>query len=207
MNSDLINHAFKYVIIATQKYSIDESHSIKHSIDVLTLANNIYKSELIKNQYLSEQYDIICLAAILHDMCDKKYMNESQGITEIRLFMNEYVSETNLDIICKIIQTMSYSTVKKNGYPDMGNYQLAYHIVREADLLAAYDINRCIIYGIMVEKITYTDAIIRSKLLFTNRVLKYIDDNLYITQYSKNLALKLHDESVNNLLTIKVDIV
>ena len=34
----------------------------------------------------------------------------------------------------------------KNGFPDMGEYQTAYNIVREADLLCAYDFDRCMIY-------------------------------------------------------------
>ena len=41
---------------------------------------------------------------------------------------------------------MSYSKVNKNGFPELGNYQLCYNIVREADLLASYNIDRCIIY-------------------------------------------------------------
>ena len=29
---------------------------------------------------------------------------------------------------------MSYSKVKKSGFPDMNEFQTAYHIVRESDL-------------------------------------------------------------------------
>ena len=195
----LINRAFEYVLLTSAKYNIDESHSVKHSIEVLNFANKIYKSELSNNPYLNKQYDIICMAAILHDMCDKKYMNEEQGIYEMKSYMNNYISIDNLDIIAHIIQTMSYSTIKLKGYPQLGIYQLAYHIVREADLLAAYDIDRCIIYGLMVEKCTYTESINRSKELFKNRVLKYREDDLYITKYSKDLSLELHLKAIQNL--------
>jgi hypothetical protein len=98
---------------------------------------------------------------------------------------------------------MSYSKVISNGYPNLGEYQLSYHIVREADLLAAYDIDRCIIYGLMVEKLSYTDSIIRSKELFNTRILKYIENNLYVTDYAKKLAIDLHMKSllkINNLI-------
>ena len=42
---------------------------------------------------------------------------------------------------------MSYSKVKVHGYPELGDYQLAYHIVRESDLLTAYNIPRSIVYN------------------------------------------------------------
>ena len=196
---NLLNRAFQYVILTSKKYNIDESHSIKHSIEVLTLAKKIYKSELINNAFLIDHYDIICIASILHDMCDKKYMNENQGICEMKAFMNEYINIIELDIIVQIIQTMSYSKVKINGYPQLNEYQLAYHIVREADLLAAYDIDRCTIYGLMVENFTFSDAIIRAKELFINRVLEYRKDNLFITTYSKELSFELHHKSIQNL--------
>jgi len=83
--------------------------------------------------------------------------------------------------------------VKKKGYPDLGEYQLAYHIVREADLLAAYDIHRCIIYGMAVDKMTYTMAVERATVLFAGRVLKYRDDGLFVTAWSQAKSLELHN--------------
>jgi hypothetical protein len=42
------------------------------------------------------------------------------------------------------------------------------------------------------------------KKLFNNRVLKYIDDNLFITNYSKKLALQLHDNALKKLEEIDI---
>ena len=201
----LLNRAFEYVILASKKYNIDESHSIKHSLEVLNFANSIYESELINNNHIIDQHDIICTASILHDMCDKKYMDETLGINEIKLFMKDYIDHDKLDIVCTIIQTMSYSKVISYGYPNLGEYQLSYHIVREADLLAAYDIDRCIIYGLMVEKLSYTDSIKRSKELFNCRILKYIENNLYITNYAKDLAINLHMKSLLKINQLILD--
>ena len=78
-------------------------------------------------------------------MCDKKYMDEKEGIKEIEKFLESKLSDDEINIILSIITTMSYSTVKANGYPDLGFYQTAYHIVREADLLSAYNFDRCVI--------------------------------------------------------------
>ena len=199
----LINRAFKYVLLTSAKYNIDESHSVKHSIEVLNFANKIYKSELSNNPYLNKQYDIICMAAILHDMCDKKYMNEEQGIYEMKSHMNNYISVDNLDIIAHIIQTMSYSTVRLKGYPQLGIYQLAYHIVREADLLAAYDIDRCVMYSMYCYNIEYSKALNIATELFDNRVFRMRHDKLFKTKYSKKESLKLHKKATIDVESLK----
>ena len=141
----IIVKAFELVMILCKKFNIDESHSLKHSMEVYNFTLRIYESEVVMNPYLEEQKDIIVLAAILHDTIDKKYVAEEDGIEEIRKYLNDVMAPEKLSVIFQIITTMSYSTVKKNGFPLLGDYQLAYHIVREADLLAAYDIDRCII--------------------------------------------------------------
>jgi hypothetical protein len=106
-----------------------------------------------------------------------------------------------------IIGTMSYSKVKANGYPNLEKFQLAYHIVREADLLSAYDIDRCIIYGMYVEKLDYDKALKRAIELFESRILKYRSDNLFITQYSKIESFKLHKKAVKELEFLKKQLI
>ena len=52
---------------------IDESHGIKHSMDVLNYAHNIYKNEINNYPIIKKHERIIYISAIIHDMCDKKY--------------------------------------------------------------------------------------------------------------------------------------
>jgi HD superfamily phosphodiesterase len=200
---NLINNGFKYVIETSNLYKIDESHALKHSMEVFGLAKKIYESELVKNPYLEEQKEIIYMAAIGHDMCDKKYMDEKIGVQRYKTFLSENMKHDEIEIIGKIIETMSYSKVKVNGYPNLGDYQLAYHIVREADLLSAYDIDRCVIYGMFVEKLDYDKALERAIKLFESRVLTYISDNLFITQYSKKEAFQKHVQAQEDLIFLK----
>jgi hypothetical protein len=136
-------------------------------------------------------------------MCDKKYMNEGDGVLNINKYMEPYMPQTELKVVSDIISTMSYSKVKKNGYPNLGNYQLAYNIVREADLLSAYDVDRCLIYQMMHEKFNYSDSLKLVYDLFENRVLKYREDNLFITNYSKSKSYDLHAIAVEDLLEMK----
>jgi HD superfamily phosphodiesterase len=195
----LINQAFRFVIQTSQEYNIDESHALKHSMEVFNHANSIYENELLKNQGLENDRKIIYLSAIVHDMCDKKYMDEDTGIENMNKYMKDYISNEELIDVSYIIKTMSSSKVKINGYPDFKEHQQAYHIVREADLLAGYDLNRCIIYKMMRDKFSYTDALLESKNLFETRILNYRKDKLFITNYSKNKSLLLHKNALNDM--------
>jgi hypothetical protein len=93
---------------------------------------------------------------------------------------------------------MSYSRVKVHGYPELGKYQMAYHVTREADLLSAYDINRAIIYE-MYTGLTVEASIVDSYNLFENRVLKYRSDNLFYTDYSKKKSEELHNDALKKI--------
>ena len=205
---NLINHGFRYVIDTSNDYKIDESHSLKHSMEVYGFAKRIYENEIKNNLQLEKQREIIYMAAIGHDMCDKKYMDEKEGILRYKNYLTSYMSSDDLEIMGKIIETMSYSKVKANGYPNLGEYQLAYHIVREADLLAAYDIDRCVMYSIHKEKLEYSEGLNRAIELFDNRVFRMRQDRLFITKHSRNESLKLHKkakrdvESLKNILDI-----
>jgi HD superfamily phosphodiesterase len=201
--TNLINLAFNYVMRTSKIYNIDESHALKHSMEVYSYANKIYESEVVKNSHLENQREIICASAILHDMCDKKYMIEKNGLGMIKNYMSDYMTAKNLDTVCDIISTISYSKVKNVGYPNLGEYQLAYHIVREADLLSAYDIDRCIMYGMYMEKLNYDKALQKAINLFDTRVLKYRSDKLFITAYSKNESLKQHKKAKKEIENLK----
>jgi exopolyphosphatase/pppGpp-phosphohydrolase len=199
----VINQCFQYVIHTSRTFNIDESHAVKHSLEVFDFTDKIFNNERMKNPHLEEQKEVIFASAILHDMCDKKYMSESTGIELIRNYMKDYLTEEDLNTVCQIVTTMSYSKVKKVGYPDLGNYQHAYHIVREADLLAAYDIDRCIIYSMVCEKLNYKGALERTIHLFNQRIFQYRRDKLFVTPYSKNASLLLHKKAVIDIERIK----
>ena len=195
----LVSRAFELVMVLCKKFNIDESHSLKHSMEVYNFALRIYESELITNAYLEQQKDIIIIAAILHDTIDKKYVTEETGIAEICEHLKDYIDIEKLNIIFKIITTMSYSTVKKNGFPVLGEYQLAYHIVREADLLAAYDIDRCIMYSMYTKQMGYLASLEAAIVLFENRVLRHRKDKLIVTTFSKKLSIKLDKKARSDI--------
>ena len=203
MNMKIFNDLCRFVLLTSSKYNIDESHDISHSMNVLHFAHNIYEQELYIHPGLEEHKNIVYYASTLHDMCDKKYMDEKVGLNEIENYLDEKITKEETDAILSIISTMSYSKVKKDGYPDLGIYQKAYHVVREADLLSAYDFDRCIIYDIKVKKNPFETSFYHAEQLFNNRVLKHGEDNLFTTEYAKNIYPSLHSQSIQRINTWK----
>jgi hypothetical protein len=168
-------------------------------MDVLHFAHNIYESEVHTNPFLKKHENIIYVSAIIHDMCDKKYMNQDDGIFEIEKFLQKKLPTDHIDAVKQIISTMSYSYVKKNGFPILGEYQHAYHIVREADLLSAYDFDRCMTYKLHLNNGDIDDAFEDSLDLFNNRVLQHNKDNLFLTDYSLLKSRELHMQSLQRI--------
>jgi hypothetical protein len=79
---------------------------------------------------------------------------------------------------------------------------MAFHIVREADLLSAYDIDRCIMYNMYLKNADYHTSLLCAFDLFDTRISKMISDNLFITEQGKKESLVLHAMSkiqVDNL--------
>jgi HD superfamily phosphodiesterase len=201
---DLLNVAFNYVKITSKTLNIDESHALKHSMETFNYASTIYNNEIKENSFLSQQKDIIFVSSILHDMCDKKYINEELGVKMIKNYMENFMPSQKLNVVIDIITKMSYSKVKVNGYPNLGEYQLAYHIVRESDLLCSYDIDRCIIYGMYIEKLCYSEAVLRAMELFEDRVFKYKEKNLFVTEISKNISSDLELKTIEDIKKLQL---
>jgi HD superfamily phosphodiesterase len=199
MNFNILNQLFGFVLGVCSKYNIDESHGLSHSMDVLNFAHDIYEAEKYIYPALKEQENIIYISSVLHDMCDKKYMNEEEGLQEINKFLGNIIKEEEKEIILKIISTMSYSKVKTNGFPELGKYQMAYHCVREADLLAAYDFDRCVIFDMYSKGNLFEKSFEKAEILFKERVFKHAEDNLLTTQYSLAVYPNLHLNAMNRI--------
>ena len=166
------------------KLNIDESHGLLHSMQVLNYAHEIYTDEKINNPEIINYENIIYISAALHDVCDKKYINEEDGIKEVEYFLEQEIDKEDCETIKEIITTMSYSKVKKFGFPKLYEKTLAYHIVREADLLASLDFDRCMAYNMLKMKGDVYEAFYEAEKLFNERMFRHKLDNLYTTQYA-----------------------
>jgi hypothetical protein len=93
--------------------------------------------------------------------------------------------------------------VKKNGFPELGVYDMAYHIVREADLLCAYDFDRSMIYHIRKNNCDILEAYMNAHNIFCERILKHNIDNLFVTEYGKKISIQLHIQSIQRMMSWK----
>jgi HD superfamily phosphodiesterase len=179
VSSDLVS----YVDERCKTYGIDSSHDTSHALRVKDLA-----VQFAQNDGSSDEETYVCiLAAMLHDTIDKKYMREDEAANDVEQWLrgnglrSELVSAT-----MKIITNMSYSTCLKkklkgmNPYPeDLGKFTNAYHIVRHADLIDAYDPQRC--YDYVLSKLTdqySTDQEQKDqvRVTFDKRIFLYMSD-------------------------------
>jgi len=126
-------------------------------------------------------------------------MIESEGLKNINNFLFDKIEQPKIKVINDIISKMSYSKVQKEGYPDLKEYNEIYHIVRQADILAAYDVDRAIMYSMIVDNKTYNKALDDSIALFNNRVLKHIYDNTFYHKSALEIGKKLHKEALLKL--------
>lgn len=196
----LLPSLFFFVKSITQQNNIDESHSIGHSMKVLHHASNIYKDSLHQYPEIYNQENVIYTSAILHDMCDKKYVEQQEGLTKINDLLQHKMTYLEIQKVKEIMRTMSYSYVKTHDFPNhLGQYTMAYHIVREADLLASYDFDRAMIYHMYKTNEDVYKSFENSKSLFHNRVFTYVNDDMFKTRYSKRKSLELERESLKQI--------
>jgi HD superfamily phosphodiesterase len=201
-----LGELFSFVLVISKRHNIDESHSLGHSMRVFQFAEKIAREEVkyVQNpEIFAKQHSVIQAAAILHDTCDKKYRNEEDGLKDIEKLLLPLMPPDKVNATLRIIDTMSYSKVKKNGMPDLGGYQTAYNVVREADLLDAYDFDRSMIYHMQRNNHSIDAAYENAHDLFENRVLRHEADGLLMTQYAKNQHAKLSQNAIRRMQSWK----
>jgi hypothetical protein len=194
--------SYKLVKKLSKIGKIDNSHNHHHSKEVLFWSKKIIE----RLPFKFPQKDILMIGqcAILHDLIDSKYTNFSKEVEE---HLNLYHNEFDVYFMMKIMKTMSYSkivTPEKINYPTWivySKYFSAYHVVREADLLASYNIARMIEYRQNIGN--YTDEEIRTETikLYNNRMATLIKRHLFFYDTTVYLA-----QSLNEIATLKLEL-
>ena len=72
---------------------------------------------------------------------------------------------------------------------------MAYNIVREADLMCAYDFDRCMIYSMYQRRCSIEDAFDDAHALFERRVFRHNDDGLFFTKFAQNNRIHFETEA------------
>ena len=164
-----------------RKYSIDESHGVKHAKGTYLKARVLLEGiEKLRD----EESRVALYSAALHDTCDSKYTDVHTASVEIRAWLlSQGFIDDEADAIISIITTMSYSKLKATStggspiYPDHGKWQRAYHVARNADLLEGFIVARCFLYNMHIHPDKTEDehwTIVMD--LFDRRVFRYVED-------------------------------
>jgi HD superfamily phosphodiesterase len=172
---------FDFIEYMCEKYSIDESHGLKHAKGTFQKALDILET---MEDVTDSETKVALYSAALHDTCDSKYTNVDLASGQILNWLLDcgWIEE-EANAIIAIITSMSYSKLKassKGGppiYPDHGKWQRAYHVARHADLLEGYIVARCFLYNVKLYPAKTEDEhweYVRD--IFDNRVLSYVKD-------------------------------
>lgn len=174
------------------------SHDMDHVYRVVNLAMIIGKSE--KNLSYDEA-QLICLTALLHDICDHKYCDSSLIRNNKLNYMLQNFDESLRNKVVDAVNKVSWSYEKEN--PNSGTLALELVCVRDSDRLdaiGAVGIARCFSYGGEQKR-----SLKKSREHFDEKLLK-INKSL-ITNYAKNIAedrrkmmvdfCKMFDEEIN----------
>ena len=202
----MLNQVVDFIQKTCILFNIDDSHGLGHAIKTL-----LWSLRISKDMKLTfHESKVIQLSCLLHDMCDKKYMDEQFGVNRIRIFLSETVKEDPgvVERVIFIITTMSYSKVIKVGYPDFTSdpsTEMCYHIVRNSDLLESYDPERCIGYHVRCGG-SRKDGIIRMFEIFEDRVLKLIAKGYINLESAKEYAAELHIKALVELERYKYEL-
>ena len=192
--NNLFQNAYAFCASICRIQGIDTSHDETHMLRVANMTERL--NQLCGRLVSQEEKDVMILSAFTHDLCDHKYTDVSAGLAIIDEWLeSQPISDEQRHAVCRIISTMSYSKVKVHGYPtDLGRWELAYHHIRIADLIDAYDVERCYLYQSHKHPtMTETDKWLSVINLFEHRVLTQKDEFILpIAPYAAELVEGRH---------------
>ena len=149
-NSDLYKAVYEYVKQYMSRY--DCSHDFNHVLRVLALAKHILAEELKANPWKKMHKQAIILAALLHDVGDKKYAQPGEEHVIEDLLQKNGCPPRFVAKVALIVEHISYSSEIKR--PQLVKAILGAHpelaIVQDADRLdaiGAIGIGRTFVYG------------------------------------------------------------
>jgi hypothetical protein len=186
-------------------YSIDESHGLLHAQNTVKWTVKLMADEQVEVSPAEERMTIY--GAALHDMCDAKYTDvQAAGAHIYTWLLCQNWTESDATALIAIIQSTSYSKLKNilavkplqenPGYPDHGQWQRVYHLIRHADLLEGYNVRRCMLYTLHSQPGKSMDEYWRLvTAVFQTRVLRYVSDGWIFLPKARIYAEALDQEA------------
>lgn len=183
----------------------DESHDVKHHVDVYKNAITIFfLSDVLDTQESDRIYlfKLITLSSLLHDTIDHKYKNNLDAkINKLNLFLIDNYGCEWPDVKW-IINNISYSKEVKIGYPLHENrwIRLARDVVSDADKIEALGergILRCKQFSMATNPTATDSEIIKLVIEHCHEKLLRLKDHFIRTVIGKQMAEPAHQVIVD----------
>ena len=187
-----------------KEHNIDNSHDVTHSRDCVA-----FVERLMDYSFSEDEKEMARYAAALHDCVDKKYVDVVEGSIHIHGFLTSIGwSEVRADALLSIVTTMSYSKLtaavvdRMPVFPDHGEWDRVYHVVRQADLLCSYRVHRCYQYQKRIHP-DWTEVAhwIRVEAMFQDRMFKYVTNGWFQSRVAMALIPPLIEQAKKDLET------
>lgn len=195
-----------YQLVSNLTKTYDESHDINHHVKVFVNAISILKKMKAHNFFTDYNYNrlvtMIIFASLLHDAIDSKYPTDLEmKKKEVANFLYAKCS-ADFHNIQWIIDNISYSKEKKNGYPVQYDpvVQFARDIVSDADKLEAIGevgIYRCRKFSEAQNPNLSSDEIEKLVVEHCHDKLLKLKDFYIRTGPGKDFAHMLHNQIVD----------
>ncbi len=197
-----MNHLEQFVFTSTSMY--DESHDYGHAVAVRDTARQI-ASTFPEETGIDKI--ILDTAAMVHDVCDHKYINKgSISEKELVSFLEEYLKDhlgASLRVM-NIVNCVSWSKQEKGTSTEAVNLlseldKIHLDIVRDADRIMAIGvengIRRCKAYAFAMQKCSTEEAAMNHVIEHCQeKLLRLYPENFIVTEEGRKSAKPLHDE-------------
>lgn len=195
---------WEYAERQVKEYNFDSSHDMEHFVNVFYYVSYlISQGERYSLPWCGDHPDgkkrsrrIVLQAAFLHDLIDRKYVDEKDAIIRLRReFIDQNYPDADMIDVIDIITHMSFSKRKERrnqGKEDFKSKSDALAIVCDADILDAYRPERVIAYQNSKYPNDPETARKWSKTILVKRVLRYLPENYLFTATARKIAEQMH---------------
>lgn len=209
--SEIPEWMWEYVKKVTKNF--DSSHDLQHFVNVYNYTDLLIDAEEnfdIKGleDYGDESLNqkrtrkILLHAAFLHDVIDRKYVNEQSSIDDMyREFSERGYPMEDLATILLLIINMSFSKRKARRLKGKSDFKItknswwlqrSLEILCDADMLDAYRPERVVTY----QNTKHPNDVLKidkwCKTIFVKRILAYLPENYITTETARKLAVEMH---------------
>jgi hypothetical protein len=212
----MINNVYDWTVKRSYEYMIDDSHNHIHSREVLYHFLELKENTKFFDNFDEKKYQCAILGCLLHDMMDKKYMDENKGLYDIINFLkNEKVDNDIIDSLSTFLPTVSYSktVITKENKLELSvptkiknhEFYQCFEAIRVSDLISSYNLQRTLMYQLKKKQGTVFEIFDYLEYLYNIRMDKLIQFTIlpewsleYATPFYKN-SKSILEQTKNNL--------